>query len=258
MKDIKIIVATHKKYDMPSDPCYIPLHVGKQNKEELGYIGDNSGENISEKNHNYSELTGMYWAWKNLHSDYIGLSHYRRHFGNGNKDTNQFKNILFSTEIDKLLDNVDIILPQKRNYYIETLYSHYKNTMYVEPLDETGRIISELHPEYYEKFKKLHKRKSAHMFNMFIMKKEYFDKYCKWLFSILFELEKRIDCGKYDYFHGRFFGRISELLLDVWLEQNSIKYAEVPVISMEKINWFHKGGMFLIAKFTGRKYRRSF
>ena len=44
--------------------------------------------------------------------------------------------------------------------------------MYVEPLDETGKIIEEKYPEYLNEFKKLHKRTSAHMFNMFIMKKE--------------------------------------------------------------------------------------
>ena len=80
MKKIKIIVATHKKYDMPKDSCYLPIHVGKEEKKDIGYIGDNTGENISKKNPYYCELTGMYWAWKNLNSDYVGLVHYRRHF----------------------------------------------------------------------------------------------------------------------------------------------------------------------------------
>lgn len=71
--DIKVIVATHKQYRMPSDNCYMPLHVGKQGKVDLGYLGDDSGDSISEKNGHYCELTGLYWAWKNLKSDYLDL-----------------------------------------------------------------------------------------------------------------------------------------------------------------------------------------
>ena len=69
--DIKILVATHKKYWMLSDSCYLPLHVGREGKQDLGYIGDNTGDNISSKNPYFCELTGIYWAWKNLHADYI-------------------------------------------------------------------------------------------------------------------------------------------------------------------------------------------
>ena len=80
MKNIKMIVATHKKYQMPKDKMYLPIQVGAKGKEDLGYQKDNEGENISSKNPYYSELTGLYWAWKNLDADYIGLSHYRRYF----------------------------------------------------------------------------------------------------------------------------------------------------------------------------------
>ena len=80
MKDIKIIVATHKKYQMPTEEIYIPIHVGAEGKEKLEYVPDNTGENISVKNPYYCELTGLYWAWKNLDAEYIGLVHYRRYF----------------------------------------------------------------------------------------------------------------------------------------------------------------------------------
>ena len=76
--------------------------------------------------------------------------------------------------------------------------------------------------------------------------------------SLVFELEKRVDFSKYDDFHSRFFGRVSERLLDVWIKTKKYKYAEVKVINMQKVNWFKKGGSFLIAKFTGKKYRKSF
>ena len=262
MKDIKVIVATHKKYQMPTDEMYLPVQVGAEEKEDLGYIKDNEGENISTKNPSFCELTGLYWAWKNLKADYIGLVHYRRYFFLKKKhyktEKEKFENVLTLNEADKLLDEADIILPKKRKYYIENLYSHYKHTMYVEPLDETRKIIEEKYPEYLGEFDKLHNRTSAHMFNMFIMKKNILDGYCKWLYYILFELEKRLRQTSYDQFHARFYGRISELLLDVYIETNKLQYKEIPVMDMQNINWWKKGKSFLKAKFFGKKYEKSF
>jgi len=262
LKDIKVIIATHKKYEMPKDSMYIPVQVGREGKEDIGYTPDNEGENISSKNPFFCELTGMYWAYKNLNADYIGLSHYRRHFSNAKKLPKDVKGriekVLTLEEANKILEDTDIILPKKRNYYIENIYSHYKHTMYIEPLDETGKIIEEKYPEYVNEFNKLHTRTSAHTFNMFIMRRDIFVKYCDWLFDILFELEKRVDSSKYDDFHARFFGRISERLLDVWINTNNLKYKEVNVIDIEKVNWFKKGSAFLIAKITGKRYKKSF
>ena len=84
---VKILVASHKEYRMPDDSIYLPLHVGAEGKVDadgqpldLGWTKDNTGDNISRLNPGFCELTGLYWAWKNLKADYIGLVHYRRHF----------------------------------------------------------------------------------------------------------------------------------------------------------------------------------
>lgn len=260
--NIKVIVAAHKPYEMPNDPLYLPLHVGKAGKESIGFQGDHTGENISADNPYFSELTGLYWAWKNLDADYIGLAHYRRHFGGKKKSASAAKNkmdrLLTQKEAESILQSYDIILPQKRNYYIENLYDHYQHSLYVEPLDEAGRIIAEKYPEYLPEFERLHIRKSAHMFNMMIMSKPMLDQYCTWLFDILFELKERIDPAQYDSFHCRYPGRVSELLLDVWIHTNELSYAEVPMVEMQNINWFKKGVSFLRAKLTGKKYSKSF
>lgn len=261
MKNIKILVATHKKYQMPKDSMYLPIHVGAEGKVNIGYQKDNIGENISLKNPYFCELTGLYWAWKNLDAEYIGLTHYRRHFTLNTKipsnEEEKFKIILQQEELEKKLKKADIILPKKREYFIENLYSHYKHTMYIEPLDEARKIIEEKCPKYLKEFDKLKTRTSSHMFNMFIMKKEYFDRYSEWLFDILFELEKRVDVKQYEKFHARFFGRVSELLLDIWINTNDLKYEEIRVINMQKVNWLKKGSLFLMAKFTGKKYCKT-
>ena len=262
MKSIKVIVATHKKYQMPKDKLYLPLHVGAYDKDDLGYTKDSTKDNISKKNPYFCELTGLYWAYKNLDNDYIGLFHYRRYLTLSDripKDKDEkFKCVLKYNEAESLLKETDIILPKKRKYYIENLYDHYKHTMYVEPLDETRKIIEKKYSKYLNEFDKLKVRRSAHMFNMFIMKKDILDDYCEFLFGVLFELEKRMKDVKYDSFHSRFYGRISELLLDVYLNTNNLSYKEINFMDMDNINWFKKGTSFLKAKFFHKKYDKSF
>ncbi len=260
--DIKIIIATHKKYQMPNNEIYLPIQVGADINESIGFDKDNVGDNISLKNPYFCELTALYWAWKNLKAEYIGLVHYRRYFTCKKIipicENKKFNIVLTKQEVENKLKNVDIILPKKRNYFVENIYSHYKHTMYIEPLDEAGKIIKEKYPKYYSEFEKLKKTTKMHAFNMFIMKKEYLDEYCTWLFDILFELEKRVDVSKYDSFHARFFGRVSERLLDVWIKTNNYKYEEIKVMDMQNINWFKKGISFLKAKFIHKKYKKSF
>ena len=108
---------------MPEDKMYIPVQVGSEGKADLGYQKDNEGENISEKNPYFCELTGLYWAWKNLNADYVGLVHYRRYFSLNKKipkdENEKFKILLTEEQASKKLEKVDVILPKLRKYYIE-------------------------------------------------------------------------------------------------------------------------------------------
>ena len=274
MNNIKIIIATHKFYKMPKDNIYLPVHVGAEGKTDekgnpldLGYVKDNTGENISQKNPSFCELTGFYWAWKNLDADFLGLAHYRRHFSFKKKSKNPFDNILTSREAKYLTSKYSVIVPKKRKYYIETLYSHYAHTHYAEHLDETRKIIKKLYPDYLHSYDVVVNRTYGYMFNMMIMKKELFSDYCEWLFTILFELEKRMKHKKEELsaFQGRFYGRVSEIIFNVWLEYNiengkisPSEIKEVPYIYTEKINWKNKIFSFIKAKFGHKKYEGSF
>ena len=250
--DIKVIVATHKPYWMPSDELYVPLRVGADGKENLGFTSDNTGDNISFKNANYCELTGLYWAWKNLDCEYLGLAHYRRHF-TVLRGTSDRRDILTLEQARGLFQNVDALLPKKRNYWIESNYSQYAHAHHAIDLDETRRIIEEKYPYYLEIYDSSMKKTTGHRFNMFIMKKELADAYCAWLFDILFELEKRLDISDYSANDKRVFGFVSERLLDVWLEQNHIKCKDIPYIFLEKENWITKGVNFILRKMNKKQ-----
>lgn len=257
-QNVKIIIATHKKYQMPKDDMYLPVQVGAEISESIGYQPDNEGDNISLKNPSFCELTGLYWAWKNLDVDYIGLAHYRRHFKGKSKEKNPFQQTLTHQEVEDLLLKSDIIVTKKRNYYIENIYNHYAHTLYVETLDKTRDIIAKKYPDYLLNFDECMKHTYMHAFNMFIMKKDKLDEYCQWLFDILFTLENELSDKQYNSFHSRYPGRVSELLLDVWLEKNHYTYIEVPFIYMEPVNKIRKILSFLCAKFFNKKYEGSF
>ena len=245
----KVIVATHKTYRMPTDPMYVPVHVGAEGKPSLGYIGDNTGDNISLKNKNYCELSGLYWAWKNMDADYIGIAHYRRHFS-VHPRRDKWASVLCESELLPLFNDCDVVLPKPRDYFIETNYSQYAHAHHAIDLDTTREILAQKYPEYIPVYDDYMKRTTGHRFNMFIMKRDVLNRYCEWLFDILFELEKRLDISQYSLNDSRVFGFVSERLLDVWLEKNAIQYKEIPCMFMEKQNWIVKGFKFLVRKLT--------
>ena len=245
---ICMLVAAHKAYRMPEDAMYLPLHVGKAGKDlDLGFQGDDTGENISRKNPAFCELTGIYWAWKNLNADYIGLCHYRRYF-RGRRGGDKWDCILTEQQAEALLREYDVLLPRRRNYFIETVYDQYVHAHPKEGLDLALELAAAGGPDYEAAVARLKSRTWTHIYNMFLMKREIFEGSCQWLVDLLFQVEQRIDTSGYSAYDKRVFGFLSERLLDVYLEANGIAYREVPVMFMEHQNWLKKGGNFLKRK----------
>ena len=246
--NIQIVVATHKQYRMPSDPLYLPVQAGRALHAPLPYAGDDTGGNISVKNPHYCELTCLYWAWKNLDTDALGLCHYRRYFA-GKRGRDNWSRLLTSEQAEILLQKAPVVLPKKRNYYIETGYSQYAHAHHEEDLIMTRAILSARWPACVPAFDRTLSRTAGHRFNMFIMRRDLLDRYCTWLFAVLAELEARLDISSYSPYDQRVFGFIAERLLDVWVETEQIPYVECPVVHMESQHWLKKGPAFLKRKF---------
>lgn len=249
---VQVLVATHKNYTMPTDPMYLPVFVGKDLHPDVNHTfqGDNTGDNISKKNAHYNELTALYWGWKNLDYDALGLVHYRRYLSlNHQKGLSA---ILSTDQTQEILKIADIILPQKRRYYIETNESHYLHAHEHAPFENLRQVIKEDYPEYADSFERVMKRTWAHMFNMFIMKKQPLNEYLTWMFDVLGKVEAKTDISSYSTYEQRVYGFLSELLLDVWLNQHQqYQTQEVDYVFMEHTNWFVKGGNFIKRKFVG-------
>ena len=229
---LKIIVAVHKEYDIPKEDIYLPVFVGASlNECNLPYQRDNEGENISNKNRSFCELTGLYWTYKNYQADYLGLCHYRRYFDLKNLD----------------IEQCQIVLPKKRHYYIETVYDQFGHAHGFQALDIVREIIEKDHQDYLSCFDACMKKRSLHIYNMFIMKYDIFLKYCDFIFDVLFKLEKQM--GDVD----RLYGYVAERLMDVFVKTNGLKYVETRLIETEKTDWLKKVLVFLKRKYSGNK-----
>lgn len=224
--DTRMYVMTHKQIAPIDDEMYIPIHVGRAGKANLGYLGDDTGDSISEKNSSYCELTGLYWLWKNVKCDIIGICHYRRFFVKNEQ-------LLKKDNIEQILDNYDIIIPDSRCTEMGNIEKHYEQRHHIEDLYLCGDVIREKCPEYSNAFEVALKSNLLSMGNMWITRKKIFDQYCEWLFDILFEVERRIDFSKYDAYQGRVMGFLSERLFRVWLLQNSYRIHEEDVKMIE-------------------------
>ena len=222
----EIWVVTHKKYKEIDDELYRTIHVGRSLTQDLGYVGDNTGDNISEKNKYYCELTGMYWLWKNYSCDIIGICHYRRFFIKKER-------LITKEYIEKTLKKYDIIVPQSDLVIQDSVKEQYYDKHCGQDWEVCRSVIREKYPEYMNAFEHMESSRLINKCNMIITSKEIFDQYCEWLFDILFEVEKRIDIDGKDDYQKRVMGFLSERMLKVWLLANNYRVKEQEIKQME-------------------------
>lgn len=226
--DTRIYIAAHKEFEkVTMEPGYIPLHVGRAGKADLGYVGDDTGDSISEKNKSFCELTGLYWIWKNVQCNITGLCHYRRYFVQGN-------HILTINEAEQYLQVYDIIISLSTAPSVgEGIRDQYTKCHNKKDLDIVGEVIAEKCPEYSKAFEHCMNSRLISWANMIVAKKEVFDAYCQWLFTILLEVDKRIDVSGYDDYQKRVIGFLGERLLHVWLLNQKLRVCELPVAMVQ-------------------------
>ena len=242
--DIKIFLAYHKPDILFQSDILTPIQVGRKcaiNKANNIYgdnnlaqmissmIGDDTGENISDKNPSYNEMTGVYWVWKNYENignpSYVGFMHYRRHFifkdlpnvyyeCNEVQD-NHITETICCNEVQILdtLKKFDFIV--SKPYYRSSIYDHYKENHKIEDLDLAIEILKKRYPEYSNACDKYINGSDAYFCNMFVFPKDIFFKYCEWIFNILDEFEMRVDItGKRLFISERLTGIFIQELLD--------------------------------------------
>jgi len=236
---IEIYVATHKAYEFPNLKEYLPIHVGKAGSSlDLGIIGDNTGDNISNLNSSFCELTALYWMWKNSQADILGLAHYRRYF------INQQQQFLCSLDLNDFSAK-EVIVAKKRQFFkvtkilgirvskkVLSVEEHYFKDHYSSDWQKIRSLIADISPDYLTAFDAVAVNKQGiSLYNMIIAHKKILDEYCEWIFKILFAFKEQTDITTYDAYQRRIYGFISERLLNVFLfkKQNelNIKYFDI-------------------------------
>lgn len=235
MKNGRIYVITHKPVELTLPEHYQKLYVGaeKLSEEEkraaADYVFDDNGDNISEKNSNYCELTGLYWIWKNCKDDIVGISHYRRFFV-------QSGNLLSLKSAEDILEHADAIV-SKRWWVSGNIQENFAKFHNREDLMTIRKIIGERHPEYCGSFDKAMSKCFLFPYNMMICKRKMFNDYCEWLFDILEECEKRVNLNGYDAYQKRIYGFLSERLWLVYLIHHNAVVKEMKVRETELSIW---------------------
>lgn len=175
---------------------------------------DCEGENISGKNKQFCELTGLYWIWKNACEDYVGLVHYRRHF------------LLPDNWVERMIGNkVDVILPVPL-YVAPSIAENYKERHSASDWDYLMEYFMTNLPEEYEEAGQIFSGNLYSPCNMLIARKEVLDELCGWMFPVLFAVEA-YGGEKEDFYQNRYPGFISERLITYFFESRREIYRVV-------------------------------
>ena len=258
MGKLKVFLSYHREFPVYKSDIFEPVQVGAAlTDKDLGFIKDNRGDNISELNPYYCELTGHYYILKNYidkcKENYIGFGHYRRILDitkisdaetpsiYGLNHTDSVK-VFNSLEYSVLIENYDIILPCKSYMYKDTVNPILKDgtlTMYEQfkilhknnLLDVLKEVLCEHFPEYFEAVNECYDSKKAWFYNIYIMKKEILKEFLTWEFAVLELIGQRTDSwDKYP----RMAGFLGERLINIWLKvNNGYKLGYVPVYMVD-------------------------
>ncbi len=229
-------VVTHKPTPHVSKlpEGYKIIHAVRTLNADLGYLGDDTGDNISELNPYLNEITALYWFWKNADDDVVGLSHYRRFFTESNDLTFAYDKILTRDAALKILDRYDIIIKRVLLHDCSqreaTIVSSGRDlTMFAESV--LKKYLTQAQPDYVDVFDSAWSLSTIYGCNMFVARRNVFDAYCKWLFSFLIDATREtlrmIDYKKLSTTQKRIMGFFAERLLHVWLMKNRLRVKEL-------------------------------
>lgn len=267
MSKIVIGVACHKPSELPDNEIYLPIHVGSACSERIlpGLQRDDEGDNISEKNPFYCELTAQYWLWKNVDADYYGLCHYRRFMSFApekytNYTTDNRKQVSINSlnewskekyylnnapAMHELIEQYDVVATEEQDLTKvftprgrkSTVYDHFaahdRDLINVNDLDAMLAIAEDKFPEIFPDLKEYISNKYFRGFNCYVMKKELFFQLCEFEFSVLEELEKHVNLTNYDATKTRIYGFMAEILYSGFLYHlKKQKLADVKDVQM--------------------------
>ena len=239
---IRIFSATHRRAASFKSSYIEQIQVGSAQASERFWemLHDDFGENISELNPYYCELTAQYWAWKNVDADYYGFCHYRRYFDFSETEhkenpwgeviapnidsQSQVEYALDDDSLQKAVEGWDVITT--RAHDLRKIYGKFSTPyeqwdaapdLHNQDLIDVLAILEEMHPAYQADVDAYMHGHHSCFCNMFIMRKAVFFDYCNWLFPLLDAFMRIRDYSTYSREARRTPGHLAERLLNIYL-----------------------------------------
>lgn len=250
MSNIQIFVS-HRidiESELIDNPIYVPVRCGAvfDQQNTMHILGDDTGENISERRMSFCEFTVQYWAWKNIDADYYGLCHYRRYLSFSEKHfkTDEYNMVhesnltpftkkkyalLDKMHMEKVIEQYDIITSEYAP--VSRIPFHKQRLKNVRGVweDQNGiffekssvellfRLIDAMKPEFSVSAREYFDGNLHRGFNCFILKKELFYRLCEFQFPIIFEIERRLDTTGYTQTMMRTPAFMGEILYGIFM-----------------------------------------
>lgn len=264
MQDLKIYIMYYKKGQiLPLEEYYSPVYCGQfPGKAGLKGFKDDAGEEISAKNPFYSELTGIYWVWKNTKQDLTGICHYRRYFTIQEEPwhlrlkyflLHPFKfqwgpnPLIYTSNVGKysswvltegqakeIFSAYQIILPRARKvrYSIERHYAKYHDR---GDLDLITRLLADRCPDFLPTWSQVLQGNTLYANNMFVLPSGPYEEFMEWWFGMLFAFEQASELSRYQGYQQRVLGFVAERLLTLWVFHQQLIIKELPLIYFKKL-----------------------
>lgn len=261
-KDIKLFVS--HRIDMDCDtfdnPLMVPVRCGAvyDERKDVDMLGDDTGDNISERRMSFCEMTVQYWAWKNVKADYYGLFHYRRFFVFSRRQfcEDPYGNVM-DTYIDedseriygldedttrRMIEKYDMLVTKPKDVSkfperYSSIWDHWNRAkdLHEEDLKTMYRVLQRMHPEMISTAKAYLDGTMGYFCSIYVMRADIFNDFCSWLYPILFELEQEIDVRTYSEEGKRTVGHLAERLLGIYIEYQKKERPELQICELQTV-----------------------
>lgn len=263
--DVKILVSCHKPSVIPPSKVFLPVHVGARFADAAlpGAVPDNDGDNISSRNFSFSEMSGQYWAWKNLSADeapYVGQCHYRRFFcfdGKSHRANDHAQielplldeatiaeyRLADETLILDAITQADAIVPPRWSVIgvptphgpQNTIRSHMEAYELVDhaSFDLFLDVVEQRQPDYAPYVRRYLDGSDYIGYNCFILRRDLFDELCAYEFDVLLAFDRLFDYNNRTPTQMRICGYLGEVLFSAYVDklrdEGATRIREVPL-----------------------------
>lgn len=234
---LKVVVAAHEPTWVPDEAAYVPVLAGAATLSDdapvpEGWLRDDAGDNISSHHGSLGELCALYWAWKNLRADWLGLACGRRYLAS-NYHLDRRRRVASADFLMHRLEGRGMVLPSEANHLVvtnATLFSREHDPLL---LDVATDVLSEVDPACVGPWERSLRVPRGHQTGLFVMRRDLADEWCAWLFEVLLDVEASFAGVAPEALGGGALQALGGMLMDAWLDARGSRWVEVSSVRVD-------------------------